>query len=702
MIEDSLNTLFLATCIILVFLMQAGFLCLEAGAVRHKNSINVAAKNLMDLILVASVYVLIGFRIQYGSFDTFFSSEPIIDESLVHQGFTELFIIFQALFAATAATIVAGAVAERCGLAAYLIISLLIGTLIFPIVGGWVWGGVLGTPVGWLAEFGFVDFAGSSVVHGLGGAVSLAAIMIIGPRKGVFSGALTGTGQNLVLSLLGVLLLWLGWYGFNVGSLLTMGPLLSKVFTNTSIAGCVGGVAASIWSYCYYKHANLKVIANGVLAGLVGITAGAHAVNLWAAAVIGGVAGMVCCLATIVLIRLKLDDVIGAIPVHLAAGAWGSLAVGLFGNLDVLGTGHDRVTQVSVQFLGVISIFIWSFGISYCLLSLVNRFIPLRVSEEEEERGLNVSEHGAVTELSELVFELHQQAESGQLSPLGIDPFSELSAITEQYNRVLTRFARSQSSLQQNMRVLEDVRDELQIQKERAEQASQHKSQFLAKMSDELRTPLNGIVTLSDSLVSEQLSDDQRKSVDVILQSSRALLAMIDDILDFPKGEKDQLSGQKPVSHKSGFNLKSLLEQSVALFSTETLNRPITLNLEFGADIPLVIEGDSMHLRQILINLLGNAFKFTQQGVITLSAEYDYMTGLLTVAVSDTGQGIELSRINEIFEADKPEECAFASQSGGKGLAICRQLAELLDGRLEVSSVVGQGSTFTLLIPMRQ
>ena len=287
MLEDSLNTLFLATCIILVFLMQAGFLCLEAGAVRHKNSINVAAKNLMDLILVASVYVLIGFRIQYGSFDTFFSSEPIIDESLMQQGFTELFIIFQALFAATAATIVAGAVAERCGLVAYLIISLLIGIVIFPMAGGWVWGGLLDTPMGWLAELGFVDFAGSTVVHSLGGAVSLAAIMIIGPRKGVFSGGSTETGQNLVLSLLGVLLLWLGWYGFNVGSLLTMGPQLSKVFTNTSIAGCVGGLAASIWSYCYYKYANLKVIANGVLAGLVGITAGAHAVNLWAAAVIG-------------------------------------------------------------------------------------------------------------------------------------------------------------------------------------------------------------------------------------------------------------------------------------------------------------------------------------------------------------------------------------------------------------------------------
>ena len=265
---------------------------------------------------------------------------------------------------------------------------------------------------------------------------------------------------------------------------------------------------------------------------------------------------------------MKLDDVIGAIPVHLVAGVWGTIAVGLFSNLEVLGTGHDRATQVSIQALGVTSIFIWSFGVSYCFLNIVNRFIPLRVTEEEEARGLNVSEHGAVTELSELVFELHQQAESGKLSPLSIDSFSELSAITEQYNRVLVRFARSQASLQQNISVLEDVRDQLQVQKERAEQASQHKAQFLAKMSGEIRTPLSGVIALSDSLVSEQLSDDQKNTVDVILQSSRALLAMIDDILETPKIGTEYLSDQKSGIQKAGFNLKLVLEQSIALFGT--------------------------------------------------------------------------------------------------------------------------------------
>ncbi len=697
MIEDSLNTLFLATCIILVFLMQAGFLCLEAGAVRHKNSINVAAKNLMDLILVTSAYVLVGFRIQYGAFDTFFSSDPIIDESLMQQGFAELFIIFQALFAATAATIVAGAVAERCGLVGYLIMSLMIGILIFPIAGGWVWGGVLDTPVGWLSELGFVDFAGSTVVHSLGGAVSLSAIMIIGPRKGAFSEASIGTGQNMVLSLLGVLLLWLGWYGFNIGSLLTLGPLLPSVFTNTSIGACTGGLVASVWSYCYYKQANVKVIANGVLAGLVGITAGAHVVNLWAAAIIGGGAGIACCLTTVALIRLKMDDAIGAIPVHLVAGIWGTIAVGVLGNLDMLGTGHDRGTQILIQALGSMSIVIGSFSVSYALLSLINCYIPLRVSAEEEERGLNVSEHGAVTELSELVFELERQAGNGMLSSLTVDPFSELSAITEQYNRVLTRFARSQSSLQQNIRALEDVRDQLQFQKDRAEQASQHKSQFLAKMSDEIRTPLNGIIDLSDSLGTEHLSDRQKKSVDVILQSSRALLAIIDDILDTPQAETVDVPSK-------GFNLKSLLEQSLALFKAETLNRPIALNLELGGDIPSGILGDAMQVRQIIINLLGNAIKFTEKGTITLSAEYDYMTGLVSISVSDTGRGISQGRIRHIFEACQPQDNAFNPQLRGKGqgLATCKQLVELMGGNIDVHSVVGQGSTFCVRFPVRQ
>ncbi len=288
------------------------------------------------------------------------------------------------------------------------------------------------------------------------------------------------------------------------------------------------------------------------------------------------------------------------------------------------------------------------------------------------------------------------------MSPLSIDSFSELSAITEQYNRVLVRFARSQASLQQNISVLEDVRDQLQVQKERAEQASQHKAQFLAKMSGEIRTPLSGVIALSDSLVSEQLSDDQKNTVDVILQSSRALLAMIDDILETPKIGTEYLSDQKSGIQKAGFNLKLVLEQSIALFGTETISRPITLSLKFGDGIPSEMQGDAMHIRQIVINLLGNAFEYTKKGEITLNAEYDYMTGLVTVAVSDTGPGIEISRINHIFEAAQPEDGGVNRRSGGQGLAICRQLAELMGGHIDVSSLVGQGSTFSLRIPVVQ
>ena len=700
MLEDSLNTLFLATCIILVFLMQAGFLCLEAGAVRHKNSINVAAKNLMDLILVTGVYVLVGFRIQYSAFDSFFSSDPVVDESLMPQGFTDLFIIFQALFAATAATIVAGAVAERCGLVAYLIISLMVGVIIFPVAGGWVWGGLLETPTGWLAELGFVDFAGSAVVHSLGGAVSLAAVMVIGPRKGAFSDASTLTGQNLVLSLLGVLFVWLGWFGFNMGSLLTIGPLLPSVFANTFVAGCAGGLAASLWSFCYYKHANLVVIANGVLAGLVGITAGAHAVSLGSAMGVGAIAGLLCSLAIIGLASLKLDDAVGAIPTHLVAGLWGTLAVGLLGDLEILGTGHDRIGQVAVQALGSISIFAWAFGISYGFLSLINRYIPLRVSLEEEEQGLNVSEHGVATELSGLVFELEQQAENGQFGPLVMDPFSELSAITEQYNRVLSRFVQSQSSLKQNISTLEEVRDQLQVQKTRAEQACQHKSQFLTKMSHEVRTPLKGIVGLSDSLASEQLSEDQQQSVEAILQSSHALLAMIDDILGSAQDESEgsvlkEAESQPSDTRQKNFDLKALLEQSLDLFKTEALHRSITLSLELDTGIPKAIQGDAMPIRQIMINLLGNALKFTEQGTVSLGAQYDYMTGMVTVTVSDTGRGIDPEPMERIFEA-KP-----AQEEKDRGLVICRQLAELMEGNMEVESTLGQGSTFYFRFPAK-
>ncbi|WP_081869733.1 ammonium transporter [Endozoicomonas numazuensis] len=448
-----LNTLFLTFCILLIFLMQIGFLCLEAGAVRSKNNVNVAAKNLLDFIVVTLVYALFSFSIQFGSFDT------LMDNAHPRSpGYPYLFLIFQSFFAVTASTIVSGAIAERSSLKAYLLIALMIALLIYPVAGQWIWGGLLGTPQGWLSAMGFIDFAGSTVVHVLGGSVALAAVLVIGPREGFAEQSYKKfRGQNQVITLMGAMMIWLGWFGFNLGSLLKVDASIPAILTTTLLGACSGGLAATLWSLVFFKKFDVPVIANGVLAGLVGITAGVHILEIYTAILTGFIAGLICCGAMVQLENWKIDDVIGAIPVHLTAGIWGTIAVALLGDLSLINNGLNTVEQLSVQALGVAVTFAWAFGISYVALTAINKFMPLRVSRQAEQLGLNIAEHGSTTELSDLVNKLEKQAEQGHFKPVIHDPFSELSGITRQYNHVLERFLETQSRLNLNIKTLKNI-----------------------------------------------------------------------------------------------------------------------------------------------------------------------------------------------------------------------------------------------------
>lgn len=558
------NTLFMTLCILLVLLMQAGFLCLEAGAVRSKNTVNVAAKNLIDLILVTLFYFAIGFTIQYGWFSDFSHNAHPNDPHYPY-----LFLLFQTLFAATAATIVSGAVAERCGLTGYMIISLVIVTFIYPISGQWVWGGVFGTPRGWLSELGFVDFAGSVQVHALGGAVALAAVLIIGPRNGFHDQSYkVFRGQNQAMSLLGVMLLWLGWFGFNMGSLLKMDDLLSLVMINTFVSACAGGLASLIWCSVFYHKADIPQISNGILAGLVGITAGAHAMQPAEAVLIGTISGLICCGFTVYLEQRKIDDVIATIPVHLGAGVWGSLSVALLGDPEILNTGNDFITQFGVQLLGATTVVAWAFGVSFMLLKLINRWYPLRVSAESERIGLNISEHGAITELSEIIHDLEQQSHSGNFHPLESDPFSELAGITQQYNRILASFLKNQMELQSSLETLQTTHNDLMLQKAEVDSANRQKTLLISKVSREIRTPLNGIIVTSEILNMEPLPDDQKNWLEVITQSGHALMAIVNDVIDYSRLESGNLSLQN-----STFQLPELLEQCKKVFLTEALDK---------------------------------------------------------------------------------------------------------------------------------
>ena len=411
-------------------------MCLESGLTRSKNSINVAVKNFADFGISVLLFWLVGYRWMFGTDPQALLSDPVAATKLT------AFFLFEMMFCSTATTIVSGAVAERLKFTSYLIVAALTSGLIYPLFGRWAWNGLgSGQITGWLGEIGFVDFAGSTVVHSVGGWVGLAALVIIGPRIGRFSTSPSREcirGSNLQLSVLGSILLWLGWLGFNGGSTLALNPQVADIIVNTVLAGASGMLTAGIISWQRRQVPEVEALINGSLAGLVAITASCHAVTPNLALVIGMMGAGVMMLVSSGLKRCQIDDAVDAIAVHTGAGIWGTLAVALFGQLDVLGTGLNRPRQFLVQLLGIVIAMIWSFGVTFIVLYITHRFFPLRVSPETERQGLNASEHKAKTELYDLIEVMQQQAETQDLSlRVPENVWTEVGQVGLQYNRVM-------------------------------------------------------------------------------------------------------------------------------------------------------------------------------------------------------------------------------------------------------------------------
>jgi Amt family ammonium transporter len=386
----AIDNFFLFICAVLVLFMQAGFAMLEAGLNSTKNTVNILFKNIMDLSAGALLYYLIGYGLMYPgdgngwiAFAGFGVSESggAPGAGVLHP---QVDWLFQVAFAATAATIVSGAVAGRLKFSAYLIYSVILTGLIYPISGYWKWGG------GWLDQLGFYDFAGSLVVHAVGGFAGLAGAIVLGPRIGRFSKSgkpHAMPGSNLALSALGVFILWVGWYGFNPGSQLAITGVANTdavmlIAANTTLAAAAGAVFAMFAAWAKFKKPDLTMTLNGALAGLVGITANCDSVTNNEAIIIGLVAGILVVFGILLLDKLQIDDPVGAWPVHGLCGIWGGLATGIFG-------GHPLVAQI----IGSVAIPLWSFLTMFILFSTLKALNMLRVSEEDEILGLDISEH---------------------------------------------------------------------------------------------------------------------------------------------------------------------------------------------------------------------------------------------------------------------------------------------------------------------
>ena len=698
----TVDTGWLVICTVLVLLMQAGFTCLETGLVRAKNSINVALKNVTDFCLASLGFWAVGFGLMFGAtehgllglsgfFPSVGSREPLSDVWVL------AFFFFQLAFCSTAVTIFSGAVAERMSFRSFVIASVLLAVLIYPVTGHWAWGGLLsGEPSGWLERLGFLDFAGSTVVHSVGGWVALAAVLLLGPRLGRFGReGKTIEPHNMPMAALGMFLIFIGWFGFNGGSTLAFNASVPVVLVNTLLAAAAGGAAAMALTWIRHGRPNPSSVLNGVLAGLVAITASANMVVAGDAVLIGGIGGLVCFAASVQLDAWEVDDAIGAVPVHLAAGIWGTIAVALFADVSFFGAGVDRTMQLGTQLLGIAAVGAYAFGLSFSLLAFLDYFTPLRVTARAEREGLNVSEHGASSALLNLLSVMEDQSRRGDFSnPVPVDPFTEAGDIAVRYNRVLDKFAQQVLAKDDAVALLVEARD-------KAELANASKSEFLANMSHELRTPLNAIIGFSEVINDElfgPIGNDRYKDyVGDIQSSSRHLLSLINDILDLSKIEANRFELDEEV-----LDLNDVLCSCTAMIAHRAEENGISFDVTTDPGVPPVI-ADKRAMRQMVLNLASNAVKFTpEKGKVSLSAFVE-PDGRVALQVCDTGIGIakdDLPRALEPFRQISTDETIYAAEGTGLGLPLTVALARLHDATFVIESEPGAGTTITLRLPL--
>ncbi len=393
-VQTNLDYVWVLVATALVFFMQAGFAMVEAGLTRAKNAVNIMMKNLMDFAFGSISYWAVGFGLMFGvSAAGLFGTSGFFFSDFTKEGDTWLyaFWLFQTVFAATAATIVSGAVAERTNFKAYLIYSVFLSALVYPIFGSWAWGSLY-KGSGWLESLGFIDFAGSTVVHSVGGWAALAGALVLGPRIGKFdknNKPRAIPGHNITLAALGTFILWMGWFGFNSGSTTAGTKDIALIAVNTTLSGSAGAILAMITSWNLLKKPDASMALNGALAGLVGITAGCANVTPLSSVIIGAIAGFLVVISVLFIERkLHIDDPVGAISVHGVCGSFGTLAAGIF---DVNGF---NLSTVGVQLIGIAAAFLWTFPVMFAAFKFIDKLVGLRVSPEEERDGLDIGEHG--------------------------------------------------------------------------------------------------------------------------------------------------------------------------------------------------------------------------------------------------------------------------------------------------------------------
>ncbi|NUO07070.1 MAG: ammonium transporter [Candidatus Brocadia sp.] len=672
-VQISINHIWVMAAACMVFFMQLGFTSYEAGFAQSKNAISVSIKNLMVTVVASLVFYTVGFGFMFGkSLDGWIGMDHFFARDVMtHMGNLAFsFFFFQLVFAATAATIMTGAISERSNFISNVMGVVFVTGIIYPIFGHWTWGDLFcPDQSGWLGKLGFIDFAGSTVVHSVGGWFALAGAIVVGPRIGKYNpdGSSNRMGlHNIPLATIGTFFLWFGWFGFNGGSLLRASANIGLVITNTNMAPAASGASALLFNYVMERKLDAGKFFTAILAGLVAVTAGSNRVSPDGAVYIGLIAGIISILAQDFIEKvLKVDDPVAAVSVHGIGGFIGTLCVAVFAEKStLLVESGSRLHQLGIQAVGAGVAFAWSFGLGMLFFWCLKKIVGIRVSPAEEKRGLNVAEYEDV---------------ASWLDFMRITRLQDLNVLLEK-------------------RVTERTED-LQQANIALEKANRLKSEFLATMSHELRTPLNAIIGFAEVLrdeISGALNAEQKEYVGDIHSSGQHLLNMINSILDLSKIEAGKLELQHEEFSIGDATIEVL--NTIVGFSNK---KGITINTNIHEDIP-PITADKVKFKQIMFNLLSNAVKFTpENGRVTINARL--VDQYVQITIIDTGIGIKSEDMDKIFEAFRQVDASYARryEGTGLGLTLTKRLVELHGGKIWVKSEYGKGSAFTFTLPLK-
>lgn len=756
--QENLDLIWVLIAAFLVFMMQAGFTMLETGFVRAKNSVNIAMKNVVDFMVGTLSFWLVGFGLMFGASQSGLFGVQGFMLSGFESDWDHAFFVFQLMFAATAATIVSGCVAERMSFRGYALISVAVTVLIYPLFGHWAWHGE-----GWLSALGFMDFAGSTVVHLIGAAVGLAGTLMLGPRHGRFDAAgkpVEIPSFNLTLVTLGVFLLWFGWFGFNGGSGLKADGSVAVIVMNTVLGAAAGGAGAFAISLFEAKEISVTRTLNGILGGLVAITAGANLLTPGAAVVMGTIGGVLVYYGEAWLLQLKIDDPVGAIPVHGVAGAWGTLGLALTVSSDKLATG-DWLSQLGVQALGVAVAALWASLLAFGAFWLLKRRGQLRVPLEHELIGLNVAEHGVRMSWVDTVHTMRAIVDQGDYSrrvevEIGTEagdvaasfntllgeleaqiavlnrvsqgdlqvacplPKSErdvlalsigrmVSSLKDLIDNLESKVAERTGELAEKNRTLQELVETIQNAQKQLIEAEKMAAlgSLVAGVSHEINTPV-GVAVTAASHLEEKLKQfnalfqggqmkksDLERFVATVAESVRMLLTNLARAADLVQSFK-RVAVDQSTDETQQIGVRRYLEELLLSLRPQFKNRPVEVVLECDEALVLTLPAGpfSQVVTNLLMNALLHAFGEGEAGRIVLRVARE-PSGEAVVDFSDNGRGIDAAVLPKIFD---PFFTTKRGQGGtGLGLHILYNIiTQQLGGTVEVQSEAGKGTRFLI------